>query len=115
MSHALYGLSKEELISDWQFEWKSGLSCNITPIGAELFLWANGKGRNAPEYIFHREFELTPLPDQHEVLLIYGREVAVDLDNGEAAIVQGYDCLYFQRRTCPVANDRAEQLEDGPI
>lgn len=93
LTHALYGLNKEELISDWEFRWNNGLQCNPTPIGTELFLWANGQGRQSIEYFFNRNFE--PIADDNDgISIIPGREYVAKLDNGEAFTVNGFDYAY---------------------
>lgn len=95
LSHALYGLSKEELIGDWMFQWDKGLSCSPTPIGTELFLWANGQGRRSIEYFFDREFEPIDVPDD-DITLLPGREIDISLDDGEVVIAKGFD--YARKR-----------------
>lgn len=90
LTHALYGLSKEELIGEWEFDWKAGLTCTPTPIGTELFLWANGQGRQSIEYFFDRKFE--PIqPDEESISIVPGRKYEAELDDGEVVIVNGFD------------------------
>ena len=101
LTHALYGLNKEELITDWEFSWSDGFHCSPTPIGIEVFLWANGKGRRNLDYFFDRAFEPVDC-ESEEILLIPGRAVTCKLDNGDEVTVNGFDyaCSLGDSQVC---------------
>lgn len=89
-SHSLYGLDQEGLIAEWQFDWKKGLECCPTPIGIELFLWANGQGRKSIDYFFNRNFEPVDVEDE-EVVIVCGREVNAGTKDGDKFTLDGID------------------------
>jgi len=99
MSHAVYGLSKEELIVDWHLSWDRGFECCSTPVGIELFLWAHGKGRRRLEYFFDRGFE----PCAAEgISIVPGRNISCQLDNGGQVTFDGFDYAYSSGRECTI-------------
>jgi hypothetical protein len=109
LSHALFGLDKENLITGWSFSLSEGLKCEPTAIGVEFFLWANGQGDRPLEHFYSREFEPLPLADdetEDDILIFPGSEYLYALDSGESVILNGFDYGYGTRHeiVCKVSS-----------
>jgi hypothetical protein len=110
MTHATYGLDKEDLIDEWELDWESGLRCLPTPVGVELFLWANGRGRKNLEFFFDRDF--IPYESALEApILVPGRIITLDSGDGDEFTVSGFD--YAQAISYKCALDNAGSPKKG--
>ncbi len=89
LSHCLYNLDKEGLISDWEFDWHNGFRLTPTPLGIELYLWAHGCGNCRLEYFFDKSFGDLQL-DKDVPILIGNYELSSDEHSLEKYTIEGF-------------------------